>query len=90
MIPAGALPKALFVIGSVAIYNAMQCFIPSMRLTHRIYARRPREGKHQFEMHLEESHLIDHVSLSNAADGSNDGNLDVYFRINPTLLCLSL
>ena len=44
MIPTGALPKALFVIGSVAIYNAMQCFIPSMRLTHRIYARSPREG----------------------------------------------
>jgi hypothetical protein len=39
MLPAGTLPKSIFVLGSLALYNALQCFIPSMRLTPRIYAR---------------------------------------------------
>jgi hypothetical protein len=39
MLPDGALPKSIFVLGSLALYNAFQCFIPSMRLTPRIYAR---------------------------------------------------
>jgi hypothetical protein len=39
MLPVGALPKSIFILGSLALYNALQCFIPSMRLTPRIYAR---------------------------------------------------
>ena len=44
MFPEGLLPKSILVLGSLAIYNALQTFIPSMRLTHKIYARRPQEG----------------------------------------------
>ena len=38
------LSNFIFTIGVLAIYNGIQCFIPQMRLTHRIYARKPAEA----------------------------------------------
>ncbi|KAL2919039.1 ergosterol biosynthesis protein [Polyrhizophydium stewartii] len=39
--PSGALERTLLVVGSLAIYNGIQGFVPQMRVTSRIYARQP-------------------------------------------------
>ncbi|KAJ3262319.1 ergosterol biosynthesis protein [Boothiomyces macroporosus] len=35
------IPNALFFVGTMALYNFVQNFIPSMSVTKRIYANRP-------------------------------------------------
>ncbi|KAI8621565.1 Erg28 like protein-domain-containing protein [Chytriomyces sp. MP71] len=44
LLPAGAFPKFLLFVGVAAVYNSVQCFVPKMRLTHRIYANKPKEA----------------------------------------------
>ncbi|KAI8852017.1 hypothetical protein BC829DRAFT_424923 [Chytridium lagenaria] len=44
MLPKGVFPKYLAVVGLLALYNGVQCFVPQMRLTHRIYALKPDEA----------------------------------------------
>ncbi|KAH6564707.1 hypothetical protein BASA50_009463 [Batrachochytrium salamandrivorans] len=41
LLPEGNLPKVIGLVGILAAYNAVQCFIPSMRVTPRIYAKQP-------------------------------------------------
>ncbi|KAJ3402051.1 ergosterol biosynthesis protein [Chytridiales sp. JEL 0842] len=43
MLPTGIFPKLILFVGTLAIYNAAQCFIPSMRMTPRIYALKKAE-----------------------------------------------
>ncbi|KAI9204215.1 uncharacterized protein BJ171DRAFT_506592 [Polychytrium aggregatum] len=43
MIPQLGLGRWLLFIGVMAAYNAVQCFVPSMRLTPKIYARKANE-----------------------------------------------
>ncbi|RKO89626.1 Erg28 like protein-domain-containing protein [Blyttiomyces helicus] len=43
-LPSGALPKYLLFIGALAFYNGVQCYVPKMRVTSRIYARQPAEA----------------------------------------------
>ncbi|KAI8907467.1 hypothetical protein DFJ77DRAFT_475582 [Powellomyces hirtus] len=38
-IPEGALPKFLLFVGTMAFYNGVQSFVPSMRVTSRIYEK---------------------------------------------------
>ncbi|KAJ3051378.1 ergosterol biosynthesis protein [Rhizophlyctis rosea] len=47
-LPDGALPKYMLLVGVLAVYNAVQCFVPSMRLTHRIYAKQPAQASPLF------------------------------------------
>ncbi|KAI9015092.1 Erg28 like protein-domain-containing protein [Gaertneriomyces semiglobifer] len=42
-LPEGSLPKMLFVVGAVAFYNGLQCFVPRMRVVSRIYPQKPVE-----------------------------------------------
>ncbi|KAI9336330.1 hypothetical protein BDR26DRAFT_864922 [Obelidium mucronatum] len=44
MFPETGLGKFILFIGVAAIYNSIQCFVPKMRLTHRIFARKPKEA----------------------------------------------
>ncbi|KAJ3012859.1 UNVERIFIED_CONTAM: ergosterol biosynthesis protein [Siphonaria sp. JEL0065] len=44
MLPETSLGKFILVIAIAAIYNSIQCFIPKMRLTHKIYAAKPKEA----------------------------------------------
>ncbi|KAJ3281900.1 ergosterol biosynthesis protein [Rhizoclosmatium sp. JEL0117] len=44
MLPDSGLGKFILVIGVAAVYNSIQCFVPKMRLTHRIYALKPKEA----------------------------------------------
>ncbi|KAI8911097.1 hypothetical protein EDD86DRAFT_204390 [Gorgonomyces haynaldii] len=37
------LDKFILLVGGAAVYNSLQCFIPSMNLTPRIYAREPKQ-----------------------------------------------
>ena len=39
-----ALPIAIGIVGLFAIFNGIQCFVPSIRLTPRIYAKMPQQG----------------------------------------------
>ncbi|KAI8924481.1 hypothetical protein BC831DRAFT_465560 [Entophlyctis helioformis] len=41
LIPAEALPRVIALVGVLALYNGVQCFVPRMRLTPRIYALSP-------------------------------------------------
>ncbi|KAJ3393004.1 ergosterol biosynthesis protein [Chytriomyces hyalinus] len=43
-LPVGNFPKVILFVSVLAVYNSIQCFIPAMRLTHRIYARKPKEA----------------------------------------------
>ncbi|KAI8819721.1 uncharacterized protein EV422DRAFT_104303 [Fimicolochytrium jonesii] len=40
-IPEGTLPKFLLLVGTAAFYNGLQCFVPKMRVTGRIYSLQP-------------------------------------------------
>ncbi|KAJ3074458.1 adenine phosphoribosyltransferase [Podochytrium sp. JEL0797] len=44
MFPETGLARFILVIGVAAVYNSIQCFVPKMRLTSRIYARKPMEA----------------------------------------------
>ncbi|EGF79926.1 hypothetical protein BATDEDRAFT_25441 [Batrachochytrium dendrobatidis JAM81] len=41
LLPAGNLPKIIAFVGILAVYNGLQCFVPSMRMTPRIYSKQP-------------------------------------------------
>ncbi|KAJ3237582.1 adenine phosphoribosyltransferase [Chytriomyces hyalinus] len=43
-LPVGNFPKVVLFVSVLAVYNSIQCFIPALRLTHRIYARKPKEA----------------------------------------------
>eukprot|EP00842_Homolaphlyctis_polyrhiza_P005582 jgi/Hompol1/6024/HPOL_002350-RA len=41
LVPEERLGKAIAVVAIIAIYNSVQCYIPRIRVTNRIYARQP-------------------------------------------------
>ncbi|KAJ3128176.1 adenine phosphoribosyltransferase [Physocladia obscura] len=43
-LPETAFGKVIFGIGILAIYNGVQTLVPSMRLTNKIYVRKPKEA----------------------------------------------
>lgn len=89
LLPEGALPKYILLVGVLAVYNAVQCYVPSMRLTHRIYAKQPAQGKqtnfpsatNQIKLQTKLKLLISSLTIN----VKNDGNMDSDIRLNPNL-----
>jgi hypothetical protein len=83
VLPTGVFPKVLLVVGSLAVYNAIQCFVPSMRLTPRIYALKTDEGKDEFWCHCEGYHKLGHRWLIGKLDDINEPFLFIMLHRDP-------